>query len=440
MKINRKQIWSLTWPVILANLTIPLVGLTDTIIMGHMPDSKFLAGIAIGSIVFNFVYGGLNFLRMGTTGIVAQELGKKNNYEILYGLFRPLIFSLLIGLILYSQKSLILDITVFSIKPEEQIIPILKVYLFTRILGLPIGLMNMVFLGWFFGMQKAKSVMLQLIVINLINIFSSILFAQFLNLGIFGVALGSVVAQFFGFITSVLIFINYLKNETKKQYDFKQIFLIKRLQRLFNISFDLFLRTIFLISAQAYMIYKAGLLGIDQLAALEIIIIIFGISSYSLDGFAHTAETMVGKAIGSKNNSAIKKAIFLSTQMAFIMSLIISFILFCFEYWITFLITDIIVLREIIDLLWIFVVFTPVIAVFAFQLDGIFVGATLSRQMRNSMIIAFLIFYIVVEYIFQNKLNLQNLYISFLLFLFLRALLLILSIKKVFILKDGIKK
>tara|TARA_Y100000813_G_C23872455_1_gene216370 strand:+ start:76 stop:372 length:297 start_codon:yes stop_codon:yes gene_type:complete len=98
------------------------------------------------------------------------------------------------------------------------------------------------------------------------------------------------------------------------------------------------------------------------------------------------------------------------------------------------------VLREIIDLLWIFVVFTPVIAVFAFQLDGIFVGATLSRQMRNSMIIAFLIFYIVVEYIFQNKLNLQNLYISFLLFLFLRALLLILSIKKVFILKDGIKK
>ena len=218
--------------------------------MGHMPDSKFLAGIAIGSIVFNFVYGGLNFLRMGTTGIVAQELGKKNNYEILYGLFRPLIFSLLIGLILYSQKSLILDITVFSIKPEEQIIPILKVYLFTRILGLPIGLMNMVFLGWFFGMQKAKSVMLQLIVINLINIFSSILFAQFLNLGIFGVALGSVVAQFFGFITSILIFINYLKNETKKQYDFKQIFLIKRLQRLFNISFDLFLRTIFLISAK----------------------------------------------------------------------------------------------------------------------------------------------------------------------------------------------
>ena len=188
------------------------------------------------------------------------------------------------------------------------------------------------------------------------------------------------------------------------------------------------------------MIYKAGLLGIDQLAALEIIIIIFGISSYSLDGFAHTAETMVGKAIGSKNNSAIKKAIFLSTQMAFIMSLIISFILFCFDYWITFLITDIIVLREIIDLLWIFVVFTPVIAVFAFQLDGIFVGATLSRQMRNSMIIAFLIFYIVVEYIFQNKLNLQNLYISFLLFLFLRALLLILSIKKVFILKDGITK
>ena len=99
--------------------------------MGHMPDSKFLAGIAIGNIVFNFVYGGLNFLRMGTTGIVAQELGKKNNYEILYGLFRPLIFSLLIGLILYSQKSLILDITVFLLNQKNKLANF-KNYLFTK--------------------------------------------------------------------------------------------------------------------------------------------------------------------------------------------------------------------------------------------------------------------------------------------------------------------
>ena len=202
---------------------------------------------------------------------------------------------------------------------------------------------------------------------------------------------------------------------------------------MFNISFDLFIRTIFLIFAKAYLIFKAGIIGINELATIEIIIIIFGISSYSLDAFAHTAETMVGKAIGSKNKMALKKAILLSTEMAFISSLIISLLLFILKNYIIYSITDIVVLRELISSLWIFVVFTPIIAVFAFQLDGIFVGATLSRQMRNSMIVAFLIFYFLIEYVFQNKLNLENLYISFLLFLFLRSIILMLSLKKVYI-------
>ena len=211
MIINRKQIWSLSWPIILANLTIPLVGLTDTIIMGHMPESKFLGAIAIGGIVFNFLYASLNFFRMGTTGIIAQELGKKNDFELLYGLLRPLVLSLFIGLILYSLKDIILDVTVYSISPNHELIPLFKVSFFTRILGLPFGLMNMVFLGWFFGMQKPKSVMLQLIIINLVNIISSIFLGQFLNYGIFGVALGSVFAQFIGFIISFLIILHHFK-------------------------------------------------------------------------------------------------------------------------------------------------------------------------------------------------------------------------------------
>ncbi len=433
MIINRKQIWSLSWPIILANLTIPLVGLTDTIIMGHMPESKFLGAIAIGGIVFNFLYASLNFFRMGTTGIIAQELGKKNDFELLYGLLRPLVLSLFIGLILYSLKDIILDVTVYSINPNHELIPLFKIYFFTRILGLPFGLMNMVFLGWFFGMQKPKSVMLQLIIINLVNIISSIFLGQFLNYGIFGVALGSVFAQFIGFIISFLIILHHFKFKKNNEYNLIEILSIKHLKRLFNISFDLFIRTIFLIFAKAYLIFKAGIIGINELATIEIIIIIFGISSYSLDAFAHTAETMVGKAIGSKNKMALKKAILLSTEMAFISSLIISLLLFILKNYIIYSITDIVVLRELISSLWIFVVFTPIIAVFAFQLDGIFVGATLSRQMRNSMIVAFLIFYFLIEYVFQNKLNLENLYISFLLFLFLRSIILMLSLKKVYI-------
>ena len=431
MVINRKNIWSLSWPLIIANFTIPLVGLTDTVIMGHMPDSIYLAAIAIGGIVFNFMYAGLNFLRMGTTGIVSQYFGANNFEEIFFSLLRPLLLALIIGTTLYYSKNFIFDVSMYFLTPDHTLENFFKEYLFVRMIGLPAGLLNIVFLGWFFGMQKTKSVMVQLITINLVNTFASIYLAVILDYGIYGVAMGSVLAQFSGLLLSIIIFLNSFKKYNFNIIKLSKILCFKAFNNLFSISKNLFIRTMLLVFVQAYLIKKAGLMGVDQLASMEILLVIFGLSSYTLDAFAHSAESTVGASIGSRNKENIYKSIRTTTELALCFSIFIGIILYVFNYYVLAIFTDLIVLREMIDNIWGLVVITPFVSMLAFQLDGIFIGATLAKEMRNCMILSSMIFCIILEFFFQNSLDLQKLYSCFLFFLILRGLFLTMYLNRV---------
>ena len=432
MLINRKKVWSLSWPLIIANFTIPLVGLTDTIIMGHMPDSLYLAAIAIGGIVFNFMYAGLNFLRMGTTGIVAQKFGENNFEEVFFSLLRPTLIAVSVGFILYLNRKYIYDLSVYFLTPDQQLLTLYKEYLFIRMIGLPAGLLNIVFLGWFFGMQKTKSVMLQLVIINLMNVIASLYLAVYLEYGIFGVALGSVLAQISGLLLSVIIFLNHFKTLNFSSFDLKKIINLNGFLNLFSISKNLFVRTMLLVSVQSYIIKKSGLIGVDQLATMEILIVIFGLSSYTLDAFAHAAESTVGVSIGSKNKKNIYKSIKNTTEFALSFSVLIGIVLYITDYYIINLFTNIPVLQNLTIDLWTLVIITPFISMLAFQLDGIFIGATLAKEMRNSMILSSLIFYLIIEFIIQDTLNLKNLYSCFLLFLILRGVFLTFYLPRVF--------
>ena len=432
MVINRKNIWSLSWPLIIANFTIPLVGLTDTIIMGHMPNSLYLAAIAIGGIVFNFMYAGLNFLRMGTTGIVSQYFGANNFEEIFFSLLRPLLIALIIGISLYFSKNLLFELSVYFLTPDPALEKFYKEYLFVRMIGLPAGLLNIVFLGWFFGMQKTRSVMLQLITINLVNTIASIYLAVFLDYGIYGVALGSVLAQFSGLFLSIIIFLNFFKQYNFNLFKVTKMLGLKAFSNLFSISKNLFLRTMLLVFVQAYLIKKAGLIGVDQLASMEILLVIFGLSSYTLDAFAHSAESTVGVSIGSKNKENIYKSIKTTTEFALFFSIFIGIILYTFNYYVLAMFTDLMVLREMIDDLWGLVVITPFVSMLAFQLDGIFIGATLAKEMRNCMILSSLIFCLIIEFFYPTTLDLKTLYSCFLLFLILRGVFLTMYLNRVF--------
>ena len=432
MFINRKKVWSLSWPLIIANFTIPLVGLTDTIIMGHMPDSLYLAAIAIGGIVFNFMYAGLNFLRMGTTGIVAQKFGENNFEEVFFSLLRPTLIAVSVGFILYLNRNYIYDLSVYFLTRDQQLLALYKEYLFIRMIGLPAGLLNIVFLGWFFGMQKTKSVMIQLVIINLTNVFASLYLAVYLEYGIFGVAVGSVLAQISGLFLSIIIFFNHFKTLNFISFELKKIINLNGFLNLFSISKNLFVRTMLLVSVQAYLIKKSGLIGVDQLATMEILIVIFGLSSYTLDAFAHAAESTVGVSIGSKNKKNIYKSIKNTTEFASTFSVLIGIVLYITDYYIINLFTDIPVLQDLTIDLWSLVIITPFISMLAFQLDGVFIGATLAKEMRNSMILSSLIFYLIIEFIIQDALNLKNLYSCFLLFLILRGVFLTFYLPRVF--------
>ena len=432
MIINRKNIWSLSWPLIIANFTIPLVGLTDTIIMGHMPDSSYIAAIALGGIVFNFMYAGLNFLRMSTTGIVSQKLGSKDFDEILLSLLRPLLIAFLIGLILLLSKEFLFNLSVYFLTPDEKLKDLYKEYLFVRMIGLPAGLLNVVFLGWFFGMQQTRPIIIQLITINVVNVISSLYLAVILDYGIYGVALGSVLAQYSGLFLSIVVFSYSLKKLNLETFDLKKFRDISSFLKLFSISKDLFIRTMLMVSVQAYIIKKAGLIGVDELAAIEILLVIFSLSSYSLDAFAHSAESSIGVSIGSKNKKNIYKAIRITTELALFLSIIIGFVLYLSNYYLISIFTDIITLRDLTFGLWGLVVITPFIAMSAFQLDGIFIGATLAREMRNCTIFSSLIFFTILEYWFENNLDLKGLYTSFLLFLISRGVFLTIYLPRVF--------
>ena len=432
MVINRKNIWSLSWPLIIANFTIPLVGLTDTVIMGHMPNSIYLAAIAIGGIVFNFMYAGLNFLRMGTTGIVSQYFGANNFEEIFFSLLRPLLLALIIGTTLYYSKNFIFDISMYFLTPDAALEKFFKEYLFVRMIGLPAGLLNIVFLGWFFGMQKTKSVMVQLITINLVNTFASIYLAVFLDYGIYGVAMGSVLAQYSGLLLSIIIFLNSFKQYNFNIIKLSKILSLKSFNDLFSISKNLFIRTMLLVFVQAYLIKKAGLIGVDELASMEILLVIFGLSSYTLDAFAHSAESTVGASIGSRNKENIYKSIRTTTELALCFSIFVGIILYVLNYYVLAIFTDLKILREMIDNIWGLVVITPFVSMLAFQLDGIFIGATLAKEMRNCMILSSIIFCFILEIVFQNSLDLQKLYSCFLFFLILRGLFLTMYLNRVF--------
>ncbi len=432
MVINRKNIWSLSWPLIIANFTIPLVGLTDTVIMGHMPNSIYLAAIAIGGIVFNFMYAGLNFLRMGTTGIVSQYFGANNFEEIFFSLLRPLLLALIIGTTLYYSKNFIFDISMYFLTPDAALEKFFKEYLFVRMIGLPAGLLNIVFLGWFFGMQKTKSVMVQLITINLVNTFASTYLAVFLDYGIYGVAMGSVLAQYSGLLLSIIIFLNSFKQYNFNIIKLSKILSLKSFNNLFSISKNLFIRTMLLVFVQAYLIKKAGLIGVDELASMEILLVIFGLSSYTLDAFAHSAESTVGASIGSRNKENIYKSIRTTTELALCFSIFVGIILYVLNYYVLAIFTDLKILREIIDNIWGLVVITPFVSMLAFQLDGIFIGATLAKEMRNCMILSSIIFCFILEIVFQNSLDLQKLYSCFLFFLILRGLFLTMYLNRVF--------
>ena len=404
--------------------------------MAHQLEAKYIAGVALGGVVFNYIYISLNFLRMGTTGLISQNLGSEDNDALEKNLIVNTSLAIILGfvIIIFSYPIMTISGYFFSASIDSE--NLMKEYISIRIFSAPAVLINMVFLGCFFGLGAPKSAMVQLITICVTNAILDLVFVFQFSMSIDGVAYASLIAEYLGLtISSVLLwklvkekisfsFLKQIKNIAlvKKNYDF-----------IFNISRNLFIRTLLLISAEGIIINKSASMGDNYLAATQIIIVFFGFISYGLDGFAHAAETLTGQAIGQKNKNDLYKIMINSLLLGFVFSIMIS--LFVYNYGVIFIefISPLEEVNKIIKDLFYIIVLLPLIGVWAFLMDGFFVGAADSKSMRDSTILAFVFYLILINIQAIYISNLEILWTIFLIYLLLRSFFLCFYIRNIFI-------
>ena len=396
-KTSWRHIWSISWPIFLANITVPLVGAVDTAMMGRFPDPAYIGGVALGTLVFNFLYFGLGFLRMCTTGLVAQAHGRNDEAEIEDLLIRGLIIALTLGSLAILASPIIHLVTSQLLTASSSVEHQMQVYVEIRLFAAPAALGNMVLLGCLFGRQQMRLCMVQIMVVNICNLLLNILFVLGFEMKIDGIALASVAAQWAGFIFTLGLIgwqwrgmlrgvMARLLTRTPSWFD------LPAFGQFFSLGLDLILRTMMLLACEAIFLNNAAVLGDMELAAAQLVIVMFGIIAFGLDGYAHAAEALVGDAIGRKDPVMLNLAIKRTNALAFASSLLMGLFILAGEMPIIGALTNQQSLIELTAQQWHWVALMPCASFLAFQMDGIFVGATRGREMRNAMLVSTAVF------------------------------------------------
>ena len=389
-----QHIWRLSWPIMLSNITVPLVGVVDVAMMGRLNDPAFIGGVGLGMMVFNFIYFGLGFLRMGTTGLVAQMYGTGQDSAIAHLLMRGVTLALGLGglFILASPIVTSAAITIFSASNMTE--ALMAEYITIRVFAAPAALANLVLLGGLYGKQQMRLGMALLFLVNALNLLLDIILVNGFGMTIDGVAYASVAAQWSGF-AFMLWWITrawpgqlgqllrpLIKARLPVWFDLSEF------RQFFTLGRDIFIRTILLLACEALFLNEAAKLDDLSLAACQIMLSIFGVLAFAIDGFAHAAEALVGEAIGQKNKSMLTIVIRRTNFLAGMMAVLLGAVLWHGKPLILSLMTSQVDLIAFIDPYWIWVAMLPLASFLAFQMDGIFVGATRGREMRNAMLVA----------------------------------------------------
>ena len=391
------RIWHLSWPIMISNLSQPLVGATDTAMMGHLADPALIGGVALGTVVIHFLLMIFGFLRMSTTAMTSQAQGgyhvsQADITDVQRPLQRGILIGLSFGCLFILASPLVIAGATMIMPASAEVEAYMADYIAIQIFALPALLMNAALLGWLYGLQSMRLGMVQLLLINGLNISLNIVFVLGFDGGIKGVALASVIANWIGFLFVCAMihrrFAFYISGILKLRYALSRT----GWSAYGALSRDIMIRTILLYLVQVSLLYAGGREGDIPLAALQLIIVIFGLVAYSLDGFAHASEALVGAAIGAKQKSSLRTIIWRSTTLAALASFVMSFALWLFADELLGLLTvhDAVIAQSL--LLWPYVLMLAPAAFLAFQMDGIFIGAAYGRALRNGMMISFITF------------------------------------------------
>ena len=383
-------------PIILSNITVPLLGLVDTAVVGHLPEAYYIGAVGLGAMMFNFIYHAFNCLRMGTTGPTAQALGAGDFGEVRAMIGRALLLACIIGAGLILLQLPMVWFAFWFLEASSEVEHLAERYFLIRVWAAPAAIASYAIIGWFYGLEDAKIPLVLQLGVNAINIVLDLVFVFGLGWGVEGVAAASVVAEYSGLALGIY-FVKKRLARLPGAANSAQIFDTARMRRMLSINRDIFFRTLCVVSVSALFLAKSAKLGDLPLAANQILANFLFITSYGLDGFAHAAEALVGQAVGARDRAAFSRAVRCSFLWAGIVAVLNGLVYWLFGPWIIMLITSIKPVQELAlnYLLW--AALMPAVSVWAYTFDGVYLGATRTKVMRNSMIIAFLGFLAIVH-------------------------------------------
>ena len=420
-KFSKKQIILLSIPVFFSNIAIPLVGMVDTGLMGNLGETKYLAATSIATSVMTMIVWSFGFLRMGTVGIVSQAYGRSDYREIVKTLLRNFMIALASAFIILIFTPLIKIGIANFFSTSDETSELINTYLNVRVFSIPAELVIYILIGFYLGIQKTKISSLLIVIFSSLNIvFSSTLVLTF-DLNVFGVALGTLLASYITLIIFFIFTYNFIINKFKIIPKFENLIVKSKILKLFSINLDIFIRTLFLTFAFLWITYLGSRIGEDYLAVNTILMQFVILASFFLDAYAFSTEGIVGFTIGRRNQKSFLTVVKNSIQISFVTALIISIIYIIFFKEIINILTDIEILRFISfqHIFWVIII--PPVACFCYQLDGIFIGASQTKEIRNAMIVS-VVGYIGVSILLTRYLGNHGIWFSLLLFMIFRTI------------------
>ncbi|QYJ97785.1 MATE family efflux transporter [Shewanella alkalitolerans] len=388
-KQKNSQLFALAVPMILSNITVPLLGLVDTAVVGHLSNAYYLGGVAVGSTVITLILWILGFLRMSTTGLVAQAFGAKEIHTQYRLLMQSASLALLLSLLVLLLQQPIITAAMALSDASEQVQYYSQAYFNIRIWSTPFALVNLALLGWLLGRQQPKAAMWQLIAANLTNILLDLLFVIGLGWGVEGAALASVLADMTGFAVAASMVVRTIKREG----GFELLPLLRSLslnsyQRLVRLNLDIFIRSLCLQLAFAFMTFQGANLGDNTVAANAVLLNLLLLISYALDGIAYYGEAEVGRAVGEKSHERMTQSVTLAGLWSAIFALLFTLFFALWGEQIIKLLTNISEVRQEAQAYLGWVVALPLLAFGSYLFDGVYIGAAQGKAMRNTMILA----------------------------------------------------
>lgn len=414
-----KQVFKLALPSIISNITVPLLGIIDLTIVGHMGDVIYIGAIAIGTMIFNVLYWLFGFLRMGTSGMTSQALGRRDLTEAMRLLVRSLTISTTIALIFILFQLPIRWMALTIMQPTEQIEELAAIYFSICIWGAPamLGLYGLT--GWFIGMQNTRIPMLVSIFQNIVNIVASVTFVFGFGMKIQGVALGTLTAQWTGFLLALYCWKRYYGRLV--EYNWKDdLFKRSTMVRFFAVNRDIFIRTLFLVGVNFFFISAGSRQGAIILSVNTLLMTLFTLFSYVMDGFAYAGEALSGKYYSAANKLAFDRVYNSLFAWGAIMAVVFTLVYAVGGNGFLMLLTNEAVVVQSAEAYFWWAVMIPIVSVSAFVYDGIFIGLTATRGMLVSSVISALVFF-ALYLALQSYLGNHALWLAFIVYLGLRG-------------------